>query len=317
MKTNTGILLTNIGSPDAPLPSAVRRYLAEFLTDPRVIELPRLLWYPVLYGFILPFRSRRSAALYRRIWTEAGSPLKTISQNIAEKLSLSVDLPVAVGMHYGSPSIADAMHTLQTHKIRQLIILPLYPQYSATTTASSFDLIAKVLRQWREVPALRLIQDYADHPHYIDAICAQIRAAWQRSGKKFLLLSYHGIPSRYVEMGDPYPARCHLTTEKIVQTLGLTANEYCHTFQSRLGPTEWLQPYTDETLKALPGRGIKDIQVICPGFSADCLETLEEIAISGEEQFLESGGTSFEYIPALNDSTHQIRLLSELITQPA
>jgi len=311
MKTDTGILLTNIGTPDAPTPRAVCRYLREFLSDRRVVELPRILWYPILFGIILPLRSFSSAKLYRAIW-QNGSPLLTHTQHIARKLSESLSLPVAVGMNYGNPSIEEALSHLQEKNIQNILILPLYPQYSATSTASALDRVAAVLQHTRNLPAVRTIKDYADHPDYIDAICRQINGVFARSGKKFLIFSYHGIPRHYADLGDPYPERCRLSTAKITQQLGLKSHEFCMTFQSRLGYAEWLSPYTGNTLKTLPSRGITEVQVICPGFAVDCLETLEEIAIRGRDQFMSNGGQYFEYIPALNDSAGQMTLLTHL-----
>ncbi|MDX1902410.1 MAG: ferrochelatase [Gammaproteobacteria bacterium] len=308
-----GILLTNIGTPDAPTPAAVKKYLKSFLTDKRVVEIPQIIWRPILNGFILPLRSKRSAKLYSAIWTPEGSPLLIHSQNIAEKLQQKLQYPVELGMHYSNPSIPDALKKLHQQNVSKIIVLPLFPQYSATSTASTFDQATKALHTWRNLPEIFLTKDYADNPNYIRAIAHSIQATWKTHGQKFLVFSYHGIPKRYVDLGDPYAERCQLTTELIVRELNLTTNDYAITFQSRLGKTEWLTPYTDVFLKSLPQKGIKDIHVICPGFAVDCLETLEEIALRGKEQFIEHGGKSFHYIPALNDTEAQIELLVNLV----
>ncbi len=308
-----GLLLTNIGTPDAPSPAAVRRYLREFLSDRRVVELPRIIWYPILYGAILPLRARQSAKLYQNIWQSEGSPLLIHSQQIAIQLQKILQIPVELGMHYGTPSIQSAMEKLRAAGVTEIKVLPLYPQYSATTTASAYDAVTAVLRRWRALPAVHLLGDYADHPDYIAAISDSIQQYQMQHGKKFLLFSFHGIPQRYVNLGDPYAARCQLSAEHIVRALGLTENEYQISFQSRLGKAKWLTPYTDKVLAELPPRGIKEIQVVCPGFAVDCLETLEEIALRGHEQFMETGGVSLEYIPALNASEGQMKVLTQVL----
>jgi protoporphyrin/coproporphyrin ferrochelatase len=314
MNTSTGILLTNIGSPDAPTPSAVRAYLKKFLTDKRVVEIPRWIWYPILYGIILPFRSRSSAKLYQKIWLPEGSPLTLYSQSLAEKLQLELNIPVAFGTHYGKPSIKEALEILREKNVEKIISLPLYPQYSATTTAAAFDMITQVLSSWRKLPAINFLNDYADHPHYIAALCQAIQQAWQTQGKpQHLLFSFHGIPQRCDQLGDPYAQRCNLTARLIAEKLHLTREMWSIAFQSRLGRAKWLSPYTDNILKELPTKGIKDLHVISPGFAVDCLETLEELAIRGKEQFLKAGGHHFHYIPALNDSASHVQVLHAIV----
>jgi ferrochelatase len=308
-----GVLLTNIGTPQAPTPIAVRNYLKKFLSDPRVVECPRIVWWPILYGIILPFRSKSSARLYQQIWTKEGSPLLLHSQKIAAKLQTYLQIPVELGMQYSKPSIPSALKKLQANKVSRIIVLPLYPQYSATTTASTFDRIAATLKKWRQLPEINMINDYSSEPHYIKAICHSIQKAWAVQGKNYLLFSFHGIPKRYINAGDPYSERCHHTAHLIADALQLQSTEWSVAFQSRLGRAKWLTPYTNELLQSLPQQGIKNLHVVCPGFAADCLETLEEIAIRGKEQFLKAGGKSFYYIPALNDSDEHIAALAEII----
>jgi ferrochelatase len=310
---NIGVLLTNIGTPDEPTPTAVRRYLKEFLTDRRIIEIPRLIWIPILYGLILPTRAKKSAKLYQKIWTAKGSPLLCHSEQLKQTLAQQLNIPIALGMHYGKPSIATALEELKKKNVEKILILPLYPQYSATTTASTFDALARTLKNWRVIPEIRTINDYADHPLYIKALAHSIRTAEIQHKSQRLLFSFHGIPKQFIAAGDSYQKRCEITIALLVKELGLNANDYLLSFQSRLGKAKWLQPYTDHLLKTLPKQGIHDIQVICPGFAVDCLETLEEIAITGKQQFLKNGGQLFHYVPALNNSPEHIQLLSELI----
>lgn len=315
-----GVLITNLGTPDAPTPPALRRYLAEFLWDPRVVEMPRPLWWLVLHGVILRIRPRRAARAYQTVWTAQGSPLLTISRLQADALqqALTAALPgpvhVALGMRYGNPSIAAALDELRAVNARRLLILPLYPQYSATTTASTFDAVAEVLKHWRWLPELRFVSQYHGHPAWLDAVVASIRAHRERQGDATkLLFSFHGLPQRYLTAGDPYHCQCHATARKLAQRLGLADAEWQLAFQSRFGREEWLKPYTDHTLKAWAEAGIDSVQVVCPGFSADCLETLEEIAEQSRERFLQAGGKRFEYIPALNDSATHIEALTHIV----
>jgi ferrochelatase len=314
------VLLINLGTPDAPTPRAVRRYLAQFLWDPRVVETPRALWWPILHGFILPTRPRRSAQAYARIWTEQGSPLLLISQRqeaavraeLAQRLGQSV--PVALGMRYGSPSIDSALRQLHAGGARRLLILPLYPQYSASTAASAMDAVAQALKQQRDVPSLRFIRDYHDEPGFIAAVADKIQADWQQHGRgERLLLSYHGLPQQYVDLGDPYAAQCHTSSRLIAEHLGLADGEWMTTFQSRFGPRAWLTPATDKTLQSLAGEGVRRVDVVCPGFSADCLETLEENAMLNSDLFREAGGEQLHYIPCLNDDAAHIAFLCDLI----
>ena len=291
----------------------MRHYLKKFLSDPRIINLPRILWWPILYGIILPLRGKYSAHLYQKIWTNEGSPLLLHSQKIAEKLQDYLKLPVELGMQYSNPSIAHALKTLQAKNISKIIVLPLYPQYSATTTAGTFDHIASIFKTWRHIPEICTINDYSIHPAYIQALCQSIQKTWQIQGKKHLLFSFHGIPKRYVNAGDPYFERCQRTAHTITAVLKLQTTEWSLAFQSRIGRAKWLTPYTNQLLQTLPKQGILDLQVICPGFPADCLETLEEIAIRSKEQFLKAGGNSFYYISALNDTNEHITALAAII----
>ena len=316
----TGVLLTNLGTPDAPTPSALRKYLAQFLSDPRVIDTPRWLWWFILHGVILRLRPRRSAKAYRKVWTEAGSPLLTITEKQCGAIRAELDrdgassLHIEFGMRYGNPSIRSALEKLQGYNIRKLIILPLYPQYSAATTASTFDAVAGVLKTWRHIPQLRMITGYHDNPGYIDALAQSIRNHWALSGKSDkLLFSFHGLPRSYVLAGDPYADECRATARLVARELELDEGLWEIAFQSRFGPREWLQPYTDKLLQEWGGSGIGHVQVICPGFAADCLETLEEIEIQNRELFLSAGGKTFSYIPALNDRPPHITALCDII----
>ena len=313
MENKIGVLLTNIGTPEKPTADAVRGYLRKFLSDKRVVELPRLIWWPILYGIILPFRSRQSAKLYQKIWTDEGSPLLLNSQKITNKLQAKLNCPVELGMQYSNPSIQSALDTLYKKKIKKIIVLPLYPQYSATTTAATLDEVTNTFKTWRNIPELCTINDYSTNPEYIQALCNSIQKTWQLKGKKHLLFSFHGIPKRYIIAGDPYLENCKQTVALVTEHLKLSNAEWSLAFQSRLGRAEWLKPYTNEILELLPKKGITDLQVISPGFAADCLETLEEIAIRGQESFLNAGGKSFYYIPALNDSDEHVAVLENII----
>ncbi len=318
----TGILLTNLGTPSAPTAAAIRRYLAEFLWDPRVVEQPRWLWWLVLHGIILRLRPRRVAKAYGEIWTEAGSPLLHISQQQAELLQTRLEavfngpVKVALAMRYGEPSIPAGLQALRQAGARRILVLPLYPQYSATTTAATFDAVTKELQQWRWLPELRFISHYHDHPSYIQALATSIENCWQSNGRaEQLLFSFHGLPQRYLNAGDPYFCECHKTARLVAETLQLQDAEWQTTFQSRFGPEPWLQPYTDHTLEKLAKQGIRHVQIICPGFASDCLETLEEINMQNREIFLQAGGEQFHYIPALNTEADHIQLMTELVTQ--
>ncbi len=314
-----GILLVNLGTPDAPTPTAVRRYLKEFLSDPRVVQLPKLLWRLVLYFLILPFRSHASAKLYQSIWTDEGSPLLTNTQAIAEKLRLRLqDNPqpmiIEVGMRYGQPNYRDALDRLREHHLSEIVVIPLFPQYSNTTTGSVFAAVTQHIQSWKHMPALRFIDHYADHPAYIQALGDSIRQHWQTHEKPDkLLFSFHGLPERNFTQGDPYSCYCRKTARLVAENLQLTEDQWNVVFQSRFGKARWLQPYCEATLKELAASNMKSVHVICPGFSVDCLETLEEMALRNRETFIESGGTHFSYIPALNASDAHIDLFTSLI----
>ena len=315
-----GVLLVNLGTPQAPTAKALKPYLKEFLSDPRVVETPRLLWWLILNGYILTTRPKSSAHAYDQIWTDQGSPLLVFSQ-AQEKLIESTysdkyqgKVVVELGMTYGQPSIASALQNLQRQGVEAIVILPLYPQYSGATSGSVLDVVMAELKQWRRVPAFSFIDGYYDEPLYIDAIANSIKQYRDQHGSSDLLLfSYHGLPQRYLVSGDPYHCHCYKTTRLVAEKLKLNDDQYVQTFQSRFGREPWLQPYTDETLKSLPAKGIKSVQVITPGFSSDCVETLEEIDIQNREFFLKAGGEKFEFIPSLNDSPEHINLLISLI----
>ena len=313
-QTKTGILLANLGTPDAPTPGAVKRYLRQFLSDKRVVDTSRLLWWPLLRGVILPIRSPRVAKLYQSVWMEEGSPLMVYSRRQQQALATRLpDTPVALGMSYGSPSLASAVDDLLAQGVEHIVVLPLYPQYSCATVAAVWDELARILAKKRAIPGISFIRDYAEHPDYIHALAASVRASFAVHGEPdLLLLSYHGIPQRYANQGDDYPQRCRDTTRELVSALGLPPERVMMTFQSRFGREPWLTPYTDETLKMLGEKGTKHIQVLCPGFAADCLETLEEIAVQNREIFLEAGGKQYEYIPALNADAAHIEMMVNL-----
>ncbi|RUO20432.1 ferrochelatase [Aliidiomarina iranensis] len=317
-----GVLLTNLGTPDAATPKALRKYLAEFLSDPRVVEVPRLIWKVILHGVILRIRPRRSAEAYSTVWTEQGSPLlfHTQAQTDGVRAELKKiygdDIVVEFGMRYGNPSIRSAIDKLLEQGVRKLVVLPLYPQYSASTSASTFDAISHDFTRRRWLPDFRFISHYHDDANYIQAVADKIRAHWETNGRADkLVFSYHGVPKKYLDRGDPYHCECHKTTRLVAENLGLEKNEYMTTFQSRFGREEWLQPYTDMTLKGLPEQGVKSLQVVCPGFSSDCLETIEEIGEENCEYFMESGGERFEYIPCLNSDDQHIQALSALLQE--
>ncbi|MDQ6997253.1 MAG: ferrochelatase [Mariprofundus sp.] len=317
---STGVLLTNLGTPDAPTTKAVRAYLKEFLWDPRVVEQPRWLWWLVLNAVILNVRPAKSAAAYRKVWTDDGSPLLAIGKNQQKKLAHSLreaagdHVHVELAMRYGNPSIQAGLEALRSKNCKKIIILPLYPQYSATTTASTFDAVSDVLKSWRRVPELHMIDAYHDHPAYIEALTQSVRNYWAEHGKpERLLMSYHGIPERYFKNGDPYPCHCRKTARLLREQLELDEESSFVSFQSRFGREQWVQPYTDATLKAWGEEGVKSVDVICPGFAADCLETIEEVAMENRDYFLEAGGQQYRYIPALNDGDAHIKALSQIV----
>lgn len=316
----TGILLTNLGTPDAATIPAVRRYLAEFLSDTRVVEIPAIIWKPILYTSVLTRRPKIAAHAYQSIWMEQGSPLlvysRAQSNELQKLLSTQFNGPVkvALAMRYGKPSIESALNELRAANVQRILVVPLYPQYSATTTASTFDAIAKILRTWRWIPELRMVNQYHDFEPYINALKGSILEYWSENKKpEKLVLSFHGLPKRNLENGDPYFCQCHKTARLLAKSLNLKESEWIMTFQSRFGKLEWLTPATDTELESLAQSGIKNVHVVCPGFSADCLETLEEVDMQYRELFLKSGGEQYHYIPALNASPGHITALSKLI----
>lgn len=310
----TAVILVNLGTPDAPTPSAVRRYLKEFLWDDRVIKRNPL-WYLILNGIVLNTRPRKVAKLYESIWEE-DSPIRTIGFQQKDKLQtlLGDKVQVHLAMTYGNPSLKTCLEKLQQENIQKIVVLPLYPQYSATTTGAVYDQVANFIQSHRDLPEIHLIKDYHQHPAYISALANQINEFWSENGKsEKLLMSFHGIPKIYVTKGDPYEAQVKKSVELLVEKLGLDENSYQLCFQSRFGPTEWLQPYTDKTLEAWGKENIESVDVVCPAFSADCLETLEEIAEENKEIFEENGGKQYRYIPALNDRDDHIEMLKEIL----
>lgn len=316
----TGVLLVNLGTPAAPTAKALRPYLRQFLSDPRVIEYPAWVWKLILNGIILNVRPKKSAKLYAAIWTDKGSPLLTYSQNIATQLQTNLQqawgdqLLVKLAMRYGQPAIAEKLGEFHAANVRRILVVPLFPQYSATTTATIYDVLFDELRRYRWMPELRTLNGYYDHPLYIQALADNIRAFWDKNGRSpKLLYSFHGIPQSYFKKGDPYPYFCQKTARLVSQNLGLTPQEYQVCFQSRFGPEEWLQPYTDKTLEQWAQNGVEQVDTICPGFAVDCLETLEEIAVQSREIFMAAGGSRYRYIPCLNDTPAQLVLLTNLV----
>jgi len=319
---NAAVLLCNLGTPEAPTAPALRRYLAQFLSDPRIVEIPRAVWLPILHGIILRVRPAKSAAKYASIWMQEGSPLAVWTQRQAVMLrgwlgEAGVQVPVRHAMRYGQPAIAAQLEALQAEGVDRVLVLPLYPQYSATTTASVADDVAAWMRRTRRLPELRFVNSYHDHPAYIHALAQSVREHWQREGgpAELLVMSFHGIPERAVRLGDPYQAECLVTAALLAQALGLQPSQYQVTFQSRFGKAKWLEPYTEPTLIALAQRGTKRVDVMCPGFTSDCLETLEEINQEAREAFLHAGGQEFRYIPCLNDHPLWITALSQIARQ--
>jgi len=317
---STGVLLVNLGTPEAPTSSAVRRFLKQFLSDPRVIEYPRWLWWLILNGVILRVRPSRSAAAYQKIWTDDGSPLLTISNAITAGVSqrLKRRLPgstcVELAMSYSEPSIDSAIDRLLAKGARRVLVLPLYPQYSGTTTASVIDAIAAKLARLRWVPEIRFINQYHDEPGYIDALAASIRDYWRDNGRGTrLMFSFHGVPRNTLLKGDPYHCQCQKTARLVATALELGDDEWILSFQSRVGREEWLRPYTDETIAELGKQGLDRLDVACPGFSTDCLETLEEIAMQNAELFTSSGGRQLHYVPALNARDNHLDFLTDLV----
>ncbi|EKN5911282.1 TPA: ferrochelatase [Yersinia enterocolitica] len=315
-QSKLGVLMVNLGTPDAPTPQAVKRYLAEFLSDRRVVDTSLWLWWPLLRGVILPIRAPRVAKLYQSVWMDEGSPLLVYSRRQQKALAARMpDIPVELGMSYGSPNLPGAIDKLLAQGVTKLVVLPLYPQYSCSTSAAVWDAVARILKGYRCLPSISFIRDYAEHPAYISALKQSVENSFVQHGKPDrLVLSFHGIPKRYAQLGDDYPQRCEETSRALRAEIALPAEQIMMTYQSRFGREPWLTPYTDETLKSLPSQGVKHIQLICPGFSADCLETLEEIKEQNREIFLHAGGEKFEYIPALNDDKAHIDLLEQLVS---
>ncbi len=317
----TAILLCNLGTPDAPTPAALRRYLAEFLGDHRVVEIPKPIWWLILHGIILRLRPAKSAAKYATIWTPEGSPLKVWTEKQAQGLQDWLQqqghhVTVRYAMRYGNPSMPAQLDALKAEGATRVLVLPAYPQYSGTTTASVFDAVYRWADRVRTVPELRFINHYHDDAGYISALAARIRAHWQAHGQpEQLVMSFHGVPERTLELGDPYHCECHKTARLLAQELGLNKEQYTATFQSRFGKAKWLEPYTEPTVIRMAQAGLKRIDVVCPGFTSDCLETLEEIAQEVREAFLHAGGETFHYIPCLNDSAAWIEGMGQLAEQ--
>jgi ferrochelatase len=315
------VLLVNLGTPTAPTAKAVRPYLAQFLGDPRVIEYPRWLWWLILHGVILRVRPKRSAHAYGKVWTERGSPLRFGSESLARGLEGELKrrrpqapIKVALAMRYGEPSVTETIAQLQREGVRRLLVLPLYPQYSATSTGSVLDAVADTIKTMRWPPELRMVNDYHDEPAHIEALAASIEAYWAIHGRaEKLLLSFHGIPERYLHAGDPYFCQCHATARLLRERLGLGTEQLVISFQSRVGRERWLHPYTDAMVRQLGADGVRRLDVACPGFAVDCLETLEEIAMQNRDFFVAAGGETLRYIPALNDSPGQVGSLAALV----
>ena len=317
----TAVLYCNLGTPDAPTPVAVRRYLAEFLSDQRVVEIPRLLWLLILHGIILRFRPAKSAAKYASIWTPEGSPLKLWTEKQAALLQTALQAQgdhvlVRWAMRYGSGSIASQLDALKTEGVTRVLVLPAYPQYSATTTASVFDAVYQWAARTRSIVELRFVNHYHDHAQYIAALQARVQAHWAEHGRpEVLVMSFHGVPARTLALGDPYHCECFKTARLLAEALGLEKTQYKVTFQSRLGRAKWLEPYTEPTLIAMAQSGTKRVDVVCPGFTSDCLETLEEINMEARHAFLGAGGSDFHYIECLNDSAPGIQALAAVARQ--
>ena len=317
----TAVVLINLGTPEAPTAAAVRRYLKQFLSDPRVVEIPRAVWWIILNCFILPIRSSQSARKYASIWSAEGSPLKVHTQKQALLLrgylgERGHDVRVEYAMRYGSPSVASVLDALHADGCERILVLPAYPQYSATTTASIFDAVFSHYADQRNMPELRIIKHYHDHPAYIDALKRSVLAHWEKQGRPDkLVMSFHGIPKRSLLRGDPYHCECHKTARLLTTALGLAPHQWQLTFQSRFGRQEWLQPYTAPTLVKLAQEGVKRVDVLCPGFTSDCLETLEEISMEARHDFLQAGGEAFHYIPCLNEEAAGISALADVCEQ--
>ena len=311
-----GVLIAYLGTPDSPDVLSVRRYLKEFLSDPRIIEVPKIIWWFILNIFILNFRSFNSARLYKSIWTDGGSPLLVNCIKIKEKVqkSLPSNYQVALGMRYGNPSIKSALNELKEANCRDIEVITLFPHYSATTVGSIFDAVSTEIKSWRWVPSVKFLNSYHDNPLFIEIMSERIKKSFESQGKPDkLVFSYHSIPKKYFDSGDPYHCLCQKTSRLIAEKLSLDEKDYITAFQSRFGPSEWLKPYTSETMKSLPKEGIKSVQVVSPGFGVDNLETLQEIDIENKEYFEDAGGENFHYIPCLNDDDDHVEFLISLI----
>ncbi|MDD5271672.1 MAG: ferrochelatase [Methylovulum sp.] len=313
----TGVLLANLGSPSAPTVRAVRQFLKAFLWDPRVVNIPRPIWWLILHGAVLPFRPGKSAKAYQKVWdAEKGSPLAFLTRQLSEKLAAKLAgqaISVTYAMRYGEPSIANQLRGFKEQGVEHIIVLPLYPQYSSTTTASIYDDLVKELDQWRHLPSFQFISNYHQQGAYINAIAESIRQAWREQPKnELLLMSFHGLPEQLTQWGDPYFHHCHKTATLIAEQLGLSDKDWQIVFQSRFGKAQWLKPYCVDTLEALPGQGVRAVDMVCPGFAVDCLETLEEIAMENKHLFMEAGGQAYRYIACLNDSDTHVEALAEI-----
>ena len=314
-----GILLVNLGTPDAPTPQAVRAYLKEFLSDPRVVEIPRIVWWPILNLFVLPTRPKASAARYAQIWTRDGSPLRVYTERQTILLQgylgdrLRAPLVIEHAMRYGRPSIRDKVRALETSGCTRILVMPLYPQYSSSTTGSALDAVGAAIAALPRKPEVRTVRDFHDDPRYIAALAASVRDFWEKRGRpELLVMSFHGVPRRSVERGDPYYQQCLATAKLLAQALGLEEGRFRATFQSRFGRAEWLQPYTADVLTELGRARMQCVDIVCPGFVSDCLETLEEIAIEGKQLFMQAGGRELRYIPCLNDRDLWIKALTDI-----
>jgi ferrochelatase len=315
-----GVLVVNLGTPDSPSYLAVQRYLRDFLGDRRVIDSPRWFWLPLLYGVVLPLRPVRTLRNYRKVWMNGGSPLLVYSQRLTDKIGTKLQeglgdkVRIELAMTYGNPSIARGIRILAEQNVKKLLVVPLYPQYCSSTTGSVFDRTSQVLQRWRWLPETRFVNDYYNDPGYIGALTARILEHWAEVGERsHLMLSYHGIPAVYVKEGDPYQVQANETTRLLVERLGLAADEYSHCYQSRFGNVVWLQPYTEDTLKALAARGVRKVTVVSPSFAVDCLETLEEVAIEYRDKFLELGGERLKLVPCLNDDDGHAEMLTAIV----
>ncbi len=317
-----GVLLINLGTPDAPTAPALRRYLRQFLSDRRVVEIPRMLWWPILHGIILNTRPRKSAEKYAQIWTDEGSPLLVHTRRQATMLrgflgARGIGVEVEVGMRYGNPSVTSAIEALRAKNCDRILVIPLYPQYAASSSASAMDAVWEALQHLRNMPEIRTVRHYHDHPGYIAALAQSVREYWMAHGGRpdKLLISFHGVPRYTLDKGDPYHCECQKTARLLAEALGLSQDQYQVCFQSRFGRAEWLQPYFAPTLMALGRQKTRRVDVICPGFSGDCLETLEEIAMEGKATFLNAGGGEFHYLPALNERDDWIQALCDIVVQ--